>query len=548
MSRLILISIFFAAASVVVAGTLYVDDNGPDDPEPGNPLVSDPAEDGSPAHPYDAIQQAIDAAVNDDEVIILPGTYTGDGNRDIDFAGKAIVVTGSDPDDPNTVAATVIDCQGTETEPHRGFYFHTNETETSVLKGLTITNGYGDEFKLYSFRNTLFSVGGGVFCKECSPKLDRVVITLSVAEVGGAILATNSNIQLLSCRLINNAGDGGGGYFYRGSPVLDECLISDNQANYNGGGLLFEEGNPRMTLCKIAANTAPRGGGVFCVQTFPSLLNCEISANVAAGVSGSFSSGGGVYLFRCSGAVDFRNCVISGNYSKYNGGGIYVVDSEPVISECTIVGNRAERNGGGIFGGFMADINLRNSIIRENAAGLYGNQISLEFEPDEDDDGRDVTAHFCNMKEGPLEIPKPFWLMGEGNIDVDPLFADPGHWDDPGTPGDWSDDTWLEGDYHLKSWAGRWEPVGKNWVTNEVHSPCIDTGDPEADYSYEPFYNGGRINIGAYGNTEQASKTANCPEHPIGDLDGDCKVTFADLAMLAGSWQDCNLEPAIACE
>ncbi len=83
---------------------------------------------------------------------------------------------------------------------------------------------------------------------------------------------------------------------------------------------------------------------------------------------------------------------------------------------------------------------------------------------------------------------------------------------------------------------------------DDVHSPCIDAGDPEADYSAEPAYNGGRINIGAYANTEYASKTPNCPEPPIGDLDGDCKVTFADLALLAESWQECNLEPAIACE
>ncbi len=111
MRQLFLISIFFVTASVLVAGSLFVDDNATDDPSHGNPLISDPAEDGSQAHPFDAIQEAIDAAVNSDEVIILPGTYTGDGNRDIDFAGKAIVVTGSDPNDPNTVAATVIDCQ-----------------------------------------------------------------------------------------------------------------------------------------------------------------------------------------------------------------------------------------------------------------------------------------------------------------------------------------------------------------------------------------------------------------------------------------------------
>lgn len=36
-------------------------------------------------------------------------------------------------------------------------------------------------------------------------------------------------------------------------------------------------------------------------------------------------------------------------------------------------------------------------------------------------------------------------------------------------------------------------------------SPCIDAGDPTFDYSREPQPNGGRINIGAYGNTELAA-------------------------------------------
>ena len=82
---------------------------------------------------YPTIQSAIDNCNNGDVVIVSPGIYTGDGNRDIGFLGKAITVTSVDPNDPNIVAATIIDCQGTEIEPHRGFYFHNGEDENSVL-------------------------------------------------------------------------------------------------------------------------------------------------------------------------------------------------------------------------------------------------------------------------------------------------------------------------------------------------------------------------------------------------------------------------------
>lgn len=77
---------------------------------------------------------------------------------------------------------------------------------------------------------------------------------------------------------------------------------------------------------------------------------------------------------------------------------------------------------------------------------------------------------------------------GIGDISVDPLFADPDN-----------------GDFHLKSTTGRW--TGSGWVyTDAENSSCIDFGDPDSDYSREPEPNGGRINMGAYGNTEEASK------------------------------------------
>jgi hypothetical protein len=86
---------------------------------------------------YPNIQAAMDDCNDGDTVIVAPGTYTGPGNREIDFKGKAITVTSTDPNDPNTVAATVIDCQNAG----GGFFFHSYETSSSALAGLTITNG-----------------------------------------------------------------------------------------------------------------------------------------------------------------------------------------------------------------------------------------------------------------------------------------------------------------------------------------------------------------------------------------------------------------------
>ena len=75
-----------------------------------------------------------------------------------------------------------------------------------------------------------------------------------------------------------------------------------------------------------------------------------------------------------------------------------------------------------------------------------------------------------------------------GHIDLDPFFADVNN-----------------GDCHLKSEAGRWDPIGQSWVQDAVTSPCIDTGDPDSDWTAELWPHGKRMNMGAYGGTPQAS-------------------------------------------
>jgi len=71
---------------------------------------------------YPTIQAGIGGAVHGDTVLVANGIYTGPGNRDIDFVGKAILVTSRDGPD-----VTIIDCQGDSLDPHRGFYFHHGE-------------------------------------------------------------------------------------------------------------------------------------------------------------------------------------------------------------------------------------------------------------------------------------------------------------------------------------------------------------------------------------------------------------------------------------
>lgn len=109
---------------------------------------------------YATIQVAIDASINGDTVIIADGTYTGTGNYNIDFGGKAITVRSENGPDN-----CIIDCQNTA--GRRGFYFHSGETNSSIISGLTIKNG-----KITGNPAT----GGGILCSGASPKIENCEI------------------------------------------------------------------------------------------------------------------------------------------------------------------------------------------------------------------------------------------------------------------------------------------------------------------------------------------------------------------------------------
>jgi hypothetical protein len=138
---------------------------------------------------------------------------------------------------------------------------------------------------------------------------------------------------------------------------------------------------------------------------------------------------------------------------------------------------------------------------------------------------------------------------GEGNINTDPFFVDPGHWaniNDLNTPADPTgpDAAWVDGDYHLKSRAGHWDTITESWIKDLLASPCIDAGNMSAPIGLEPFPNGGIINMGSFGGTQEASKSffgePVCETIVASDINGDCKVNLIDFAFISLHWLEDN--------
>jgi len=173
-----------------------------------------------------------------------------------------------------------------------------------------------------------------------------------------------------------------------------------------------------------------------------------------------------------------------------------------MMTNCTFTRNSA------VFGG---------GILNINSSPTLTNCILWGDSPEEIYGGTPVIT-YSDVQGG--------W-PGNGNIDADPCFADANN-----------------GDYHLKSQAGRWDASEGRWTKDDVTSPCIDGGDMASPIGYEPFPNGGRINMGAYGGTAEASKSyfgePVCETIVAGDINGDCKVNFLDFRLMALHWLEDN--------
>jgi hypothetical protein len=466
---------------VTQARTIYVDANAPAD--------------------FSTIQAAVDDANTGDTIIIRPGLYVGDGNRDVGFKGKAMTVRGTDPNDPNIVMRTLIDCGGDPNHPHRGFQFVAGEDPNTRIEGLTIQNGWSHG-------------GGGILCLGGSPVISRCVIRQNRAEpyrsrgrvdtsnptngCGGGIYAGDgSQLQITHCVIEDNVGVCGGGvYSGEASDVgVACCTICRNEATSAGGGLysgtMRQQTGGTISGCTISGNRAPSGGGIACSRNRPLIANCLIVGNWAT----------------------IEPSVIW--ESRDGGGGVYCFQNNPHFTNCTIVNNRANASGGGIdCPDGEGNIVVENSIVWGNSA-LYGNQMAMMCCLCVVG-CQDIKMRYCCIESGsnstcveldPSVVDRPVDLIASHSKDENPRFADPGHWDPNGTPNDPNDDFWVDGDYHLKSQAGRWDPSSLKWVLDAVTSPCIDVGDPNTPVGLEPQPNGNRINMGAYGGTAEASKS-----------------------------------------
>ena len=417
---------------------------------------------------YPKIQLAIDAASNDDTVLVAENTYY----ENINFKGKAIVVASEFVVDGDTshISKTVIN--GSQPEnPDIGsvVIFESGEDTTSVLCGFTITGGTGSKEIIESAD---WRIGGGVSILASGAKLlynyiDGNSVSNAGGVMGGGIIAGGEVTKIPWVVMRNNkvrnnkvlstgyAGNDGG-ILICYNLIMTDNEISQNEANgalqsVGGGAVIYGNFGPikvqirnnlitenkAVSVSNISTNTA--GGGLAIIKCSGIVSDNVISHNKIESSPGKWGegsgvlvqevnakdfvfennliannsyvgqqcSGGGMELFNCGGK--FRNNVIVDNQAIH-GGGITIVNNSgepPVLINNTITGNKATTNGGGFY---LADAKavVINTIIWGNTAPT-GASIYQS--------GSTLSVKYSDVQGSTL------W-PGEGNINQDPMFTE----------------------------------------------------------------------------------------------------------------------------
>jgi len=365
--------------------------------------------------------------------------------------------------------------------------------ETTIIE---YNAGYAVSFDFNEGRESIITgfsiVGGGIYCYDSSPTIKGNIIRNSnrygiTGDLAPTPAILNNTITLNS----------------PGGVIACGGSIEGNTISHNGGegGLLDCGADIRFNV--ISNNEAIEGGGLSGCPGF--IVGNLIIVNRAS------EKGGG--LFKCDGEITHN--IISGNRA-FLGGGFYGCDGR--VFNNTITGNRADE-GGAMWDCFAS---IWYNIIAFNEAGdtggISGSSRVNSFNCFWDNDG--------NFGRGAS--------AGPGDIDAAPGFAERGHWDANGTPGDLDDDYWVDGDYHVKSEKGRWDAGIEMWVYDGVTSPCIDMNDPGADWTGEYWPHDELVDF-----RDMMLLTNKWPGRRIlarEDLDRSGWIDSVDFAILTANW------------
>ena len=201
---------------------------------------------------YGDIKSAMNASEDGDTVLVYPGTYTvypAAGNYAVlQYGGRNICVTSTDPTDPAVVASTIVEL-GPEDEYSTCYSivrFTNGETRDAILRGFTIRNGFDPYY------------GAGVRIVDATPTIENNVFQDNPGDgMGGAIYVRGNALIQNNTFLRNTAGfiGGGGIYVGGGAPIIRDNTFTENYCEAHASAIYSTSAQPEIYDNHFEGNT-----------------------------------------------------------------------------------------------------------------------------------------------------------------------------------------------------------------------------------------------------------------------------------------------------
>jgi len=307
------------------------------------------------------IQDAIDAAVDDDLVLVTNGVYQSGGRVVYGSSSNRVVINKAiTVQSVNGPVATTI--QGGPTTYTNGILSYGMRcvylTNNACLSGFGLTNGAA----VYAVDQVIEGSGGGAWCESTNCLLVNCLFAWNNAyQYGGAAYGgTLSNCMVFS----NSAYNGGGAY----GGVLYGCCLSSNYAHLGGGAY-----NSTLNGCTLVSNVAlvAGAGANGC-----NLTNCTVALNVGLySMTGrstwAGANGGGVANCTAGGCLILNNGCVGFGSTGNNGGGAY----NSTLTDCQVLANGA-LFGGGAYGCVMTNCTVSGNQVGDWVAATFGGGVA----------------------------------------------------------------------------------------------------------------------------------------------------------------------------
>ncbi|MCK4415319.1 MAG: DUF11 domain-containing protein [Candidatus Eisenbacteria sp.] len=347
----------------------------------------DTSGDGTAGNPYRTIQKGLDMASPGQYVVVRSGLYSAGTNGEV-FPiqmrdGRHLISDGSRPRLDAEHSESVFECSSLS--------LPTSIEMLQVEDG----DGTGGGFDIqgcndltirecWLWSNGGGSAGGGIFCSSSTVALAdcRIEHSSSYPNPGGAIYAQSCTLAVSGCEISENDGyRGGAACCYGGTASFDACDFTDNGASY---GIIYGNNSAQLSLsdCSFTMGNGPKiylEAGADATLSHCTMTGISVGNALCAYVTGYGAT------------IAFHHCTLAGNPG-----------TQPVIALLSRAYGSIENciiadNGGTavmcLYTGTAADV---------ACSDIWGNAVNWAG---------------CIVGDAP---------PNEGNLELDPLFCDPG--------------------------------------------------------------------------------------------------------------------------